>query len=191
LQNKKGWLENIDIINNHINLRYIKVSDTADIIKWRNSLDVKRNLYTQDELTEEQHIGWFKNVVEIGACSQFIIEHMENNGGWRSAGTVYIKNIDRQNRKGEFGIFIGEQKFRGKGLASQATKLILAHAFEELQLNRVYLTVFHDNIPAIKAYESAGFEREGLLKQDFLRYDGFCDILYMGITLDKWLTLNA
>jgi len=175
-------------IKNDITLRHIDLEDTQNILRWRNSPDVKKNLYTQKELTEEEHIWWFNHKVATGECAQFIIEISENNRSKAnvSIGTVFIKNIDRQNNKGEFGIFIGERESRGKGYALQATKKILKHAFENLKLNRVYLTVFYDNVPAIKVYEKAGFEKEGLLKQDYLRYDGYCDVLCMGITFDNW-----
>lgn len=169
-------------------LRPINLGDTVDILRWRNSFDVKKNLYTQEELTKEQHIWWLNYKVSTGECAQFIIEISENIGTETPVpiGTVFIKNIDYQNNKGEFGIFIGEPELRGRGYASQATKQILEHAFENLKLNRIYLTVFYDNAPAIKVYEKAGFEKEGLLKQDFLRYDGYCDVMCMGITVDMW-----
>jgi UDP-4-amino-4,6-dideoxy-N-acetyl-beta-L-altrosamine N-acetyltransferase len=160
------------------------LDDTHYIIRWRNDENVKRNLYSQSDLTEAQHLNWFHNQITTGRCSQFIIE--ENCLGGRPLGTVFIKNIDKKNQKGEFGIFIGEAWGRGKGYASLATALILDYAFKELKLNRVYLTVFCDNLPAIKAYERVGFVREGLLRQDYLRSDGFVDVVYMGITAELW-----
>lgn len=167
-----------------VKIRPILLDDTHLIVKWRNDANVKKNLYSQSDLTEAQHINWFHNQVSTGRCSQFIIE--ENSPGGRPLGTVFIKNIDQNNQKGEFGIFIGEEWGRGKGYASLATALILDHAFKELKLNRVYLTVFCDNLPAIKAYERAGFLKEGLLRQDYLRTDGFVDVVYMGLTAEFW-----
>ena len=164
-----------------LRLRPIEAGDTDNILKWRNSPAVYNNLYTRDELTREQHLDWLKTRVETGLCRQYIIE-VEN----LPVGTVFIKNIDRQSQKGEFGIFIGEKQARGKGYASVATQKILETAFSELELNRVYLTVFADNIPGIKAYLKAGFLAEGILKQDFLRPDGFVDIVVMGITKRDW-----
>lgn len=170
--------------NANVKIRPTRLDDTQHIVKWRNDENVKKWLYSQSDLTEEQHISWFHNQVETGRCSQFIIE--ENWPCGRALGTVFIKNIDQNNQKGEFGIFIGEDWGRGKGYASLASALILDHAFRELKLNRVYLTVFCDNLPAIKAYEKVGFVREGLLRQDILRCDKYVDIVYMGITADMW-----
>jgi UDP-4-amino-4,6-dideoxy-N-acetyl-beta-L-altrosamine N-acetyltransferase len=168
-----------------VQLRPINIDDTDNIVTWRNMPDVKKNLYSQDELTPEAHLNWLRTKVETGQCVQFIIEILDA-GSVKPAGTVFIKNIDHKNSKGEFGIFIGEREARGKGYAAEATRMILRHAFAALHLNRVYLTVFSDNMAAIRAYEKAGFLVEGTLKQDFLRYDGYADIVCMGITRDVW-----
>ena len=81
-------------------------------------------------------------------------------------------------------------KVNGKGYAVPTVKQILEIAFSELKFNRVYLTAMADNVPAIRAYEKAGFEKEGLMKEDFLRYDGFVDIVMMGITAKKWCEIG-
>lgn len=166
-------------------LRQITESDTDNIVKWRNAPDVKKNLYTQAPLTTEQHLNWLKNKVNTGYCAQFIIE-VHSPDSMRSIGTVFIKNIDRINLKGEYGIFIGESDARGKGFALKATVKILQHAFEELKLNRIYLTVFSDNLAAINVYQKAGFVQEGILKQDVFRFDRFSDVVCMAITKDLW-----
>jgi len=61
-----------------------------------------------------------------------------------------------------FGITIGEADKRGCGYGLEATRLTVKHAFEELNLNRLELTVadFHER--GIKTYEAAGFRREGV-----------------------------
>lgn len=166
-------------------LRLIEEADTDNIIKWRNSDAVKKNLYSQSLLTNEQHLTWLKTKVATGDCYQFIIE-VHSLNVVRPIGTIFIKNIDRVNSKGEYGIFIGESDCRGKGYALPATKNILEFAFNTLKLNRVYLTVFSDNYAAIKVYEKASFSCEGILKQDFLRCDGYIDVVCMGITADVW-----
>jgi RimJ/RimL family protein N-acetyltransferase len=103
---------------------------------------------------------------------------------------VFIKNIDRKNNKGEFGIFIGDPNARGKGFTKLAVATILRIAFTEMMLNRVYLTVMADNIAGIKAYEKAGFQLEGVLKEDYLRDSTHIDVIVMGITMKKWLEGN-
>ena len=172
-----------------VSLRPLSLTDTNSIVRWRNSPSVKKNLYTQSELTPEQHIQYFNNVVLTGKCSQFIIE-IDTVYGKKSIGTIFLKNIDLYNRCGEYGIFIGDDQERGKGYAKLATKQILRYGFEKLHLHRVYLTVMADNYPAIRAYENAGFIREGIEREAYLRGEEYVDIVYMAILEEEWKKQN-
>lgn len=163
-----------------VQLRKIELSDTANIVKWRNSDDVRKNLFTQDDLTEEQHINWFHSKVEPGCCAQYIIEAIDNDVK-TDIGTTFIKGIDYETSEGEFGIFIGEPAYRGKHLASFATKEMLNVGFYELGLSRIYLSVFDDNIPAKTTYQKLGFEFSS--KTDVVNGK---KVLYMSISKRKW-----
>lgn len=50
----------------NVEIRKIVLEDTKNIVKWRNSPDVKLYLYSQEELTEEQHIAYFNNYIVTG-----------------------------------------------------------------------------------------------------------------------------
>lgn len=163
-----------------ITLRPLTLADTSNIVRWRNQPEVYKNLYTQNLITEEQHIGYFHKYVETGLVCQYIIV-AEIDGEPTDIGTVFLKGIDRESRKAEYGLFIGELQARGKGFASAIASAALNIAFNELDLNRVYLTVFAENVPAIKSYERAGFKKEGVLRQDFFDGKAFHDIVHMGI----------
>ena len=173
-----------------IAIRPITLDDTDNIVRWRNLYSVRKNLYSQAELTPEQHIAYYKNNVESGKCAQFIIALTDDNNTC-DIGTVFIKNIDYDNNNGEFGIFIGEETERGKGYAKLSTKLILEYGFESLNLHRIYLTVMADNIQAIRAYESSGFVKEGIMREEYLRNDGYVDIVIMGILKKDWDERNT
>ena len=170
-----------------ISLRALSLGDTDNIVKWRNLPSVKKNLYSQAELKPEQHIAYFENVVKNGKCAQFIIV-VEDEGLSTDIGTIFIKNIDNANHSGEYGIFIGEESARGKGYAKIATEQILKFGFDTLGLHRIYLTVMSDNIPAIKTYENSGFVREGVMRDEYLRIDGYVDVVMMSILKQEWET---
>lgn len=139
-----------------VHLRKIAESDTANIVKWRNSDDVRRWLYSQKELTSEEHLGWLKNVVGKGLCVQYIIV-VDDNNSTVDIGTTFIKRSSANSKDGEFGIFIGESAARGKHCALPATIKMLHIGFDRLKLEQIYLTVFSENIPAVKTYLKAGF----------------------------------
>jgi len=85
------------------------------------------------------------------------------------------------------GIGIGDRHYWGKGYGTDAMRLILRYAFQELNLNRVSLDVFSYNPRAIRSYEKAGFKHEGRQRNTLLREGSRADFLLMGILREEWL----
>ena len=169
----------------NIYLRPLTEADTDNIVRWRNLPSVKNNLYSNADITVETHLNYFRKIVRSGKCRQFIIV-VQTGEEEIDIGTTFLKNIDEENQKAEYGIFIGEESARGKGFGTKAAQETLKIAFQQLGLNKIYLSVFSKNIPAIKSYLQAGFLVEGNSVQDFCRDGRFYDVTYMGITRDRW-----
>lgn len=72
--------------------------------------------------------------------------------------------VDNRTRTGELVIIIGEEG-RGKGLATEATRLTLDYGFHITNLRNIYLSVLASNTPGIKAYEKSGFKLIGRRRQ--------------------------
>lgn len=170
------------MMENNVTIRPITEADTEKIVKWRNAPSVMEHFIYRTPLTAEGHLNWFHNRVQTGEVAQFMICDGENE-----VGSVYLRDIDMQNKKCEYGIFIGEDACRGKGVGTAAARLALDYAFGTLGLNRVYLRVFADNIRAMKSYEKAGFRFEGRFRQDVLIDGAGYDMVFMGILRDEWL----
>lgn len=166
----------------NIQLRKINIEDTDNIIKWRNNPNVKKNFCIQKDLTKEDHLNWFNNKILTGEVAQFIIIDNDLN---IPVGSTYLRDIDTNNKKAEFGIFIGEDVSRGKGIGTESTLFTIKYGFEELKLHKIFLRVFANNYSAIKAYEKAGFIYEGTAKDDIMLPNGeFQDIIFMS-TINK------
>jgi RimJ/RimL family protein N-acetyltransferase len=60
-----------------------------------------------------------------------------------------------------FRIVIGEKWAWEKGYGTEATRLVVAEAFEVLGLDEVQLEVFRHNPRAIATYQKVGFQRTG------------------------------
>ena len=161
-----------------IYLRPMTEDDTDLIVAWRNSDGVRKHFIYQAMFTREGHLNWLKTVVEPGKAAQMIICEL---GTDKPLGSVYIRDIDAGHRKGEYGIFIGEEVARGRGIGTAAAKLMMQYAFEELKLHRLFLRVYADNLRAIRSYEKAGFVREAYLKDDVCVNGSFRDIVLMAV----------
>lgn len=159
-----------------IYLRLMTAEDTDLIVAWRNKDAVRKNFIYQELFTRQGHESWVKNKIRTGQVVQMIICDLTAD---RPLGSVYIRDIDREHNKAEYGIFIGEDDARGRGVGTAAAALMLRYCFEEEKLHRVYLRAFASNLQAIRSYEKAGFVREGLLKDDVCIDGQYCDIQWM------------
>jgi len=83
-------------------------------------------------------------------------------------------------------IGIGERQYWGKGYGTEAMRLALQFAFMELNLWRVSLGVYNNNTRAIRSYQKAGFQIEGLQRSAGRRAGQVWDICFMGILRREW-----
>ena len=102
------------------------------------------------------------------------------------AGTIGLLSIDRRNSKAEYYIAMGETTYKGKGVAKEASRLILQYAFEVLNLNKVYLFTESENIAAQGLFERIGFVKEGLIRQDIISHGKLVDRYAYGILREDW-----
>ena len=68
-----------------------------------------------------------------------------------------------EHRVGELGCGVVPAA-RGRGVATEALRLLAEWAIETLGLGRLQVFVAPENVPALRLAESAGFRREGLLR---------------------------
>ena len=165
----------------HIYLRPIEDGDTDRIVAWRNQERVRNNFIYQKPFTREGHQNWMRTKVAAGEVVQFII--CEKDTG-RPVGSVYFRDIDRENQKAEYGIFIGEADAAGKGIGTETARLAVAYARDELKLHKLMLRVFADNVGAVKSYENAGFVKEAYLKDEIRQNGRYRDLLLMAVRFE-------
>ena len=170
------------LFGDKIYLKNIELSDTDDIIRWRNQENVRKYFINQDLFTRESHLKWMENVVSIGKAVQFIVVVKSTK---TPIGSVYIRDIDYKNKKGEFGIFIGEKQYTGHGFGTEAADLIIKYGFLQLDLNKIYLRVLSTNLSAIKSYLKVGFKYEGYFREDVYVRQNYLDVIFMGILKDE------
>ena len=104
----------------------------------------------------------------------------------RLIGSTGLSQIDLRNQNASFGMMIGEKSAWGKGYGTEATRLVVRYAFEELHLNRVQLHVYAYNLRGIRVYEKVGFRREGVLRQAHVYDNRFWDTVVMAMLCEEW-----
>lgn len=164
-----------------ITIRKFEKSDIPKKVEWINNPANNRFLHYNIPLSVEGTERWFDSHQGETTRYDAVIE-----ADGVPVGTIGLLSIDRKNSKAEYYIAMGETSYKGKGVAKEASKLILAYGFEELGLNRIYLFTEVDNIAAQKLFERVGFKREGILKQDVYSHGAFADRIAYGYLKEEW-----
>ena len=151
------------ICGEKVSLRKITPEDTELIVKWRNNERVRKNFVFKEVFTKELHENWYKTKIIPGFVEQFII--CENGNNHKPVGSVYFRDIDRDEKSAEYGIFIGEDEAINKGYGNETAVLALTYAKEKIGLKKVFLKAFAYNEVAIKSYSNAGFVKTRDLAQ--------------------------
>ncbi|MFF2555482.1 GNAT family N-acetyltransferase [Nocardia sp. NPDC058058] len=100
-------------------------------------------------------------------------------------GEAVLNQYDPGNRSCNFRILLGPPG-QGRGLGTEATRLLVGYGFEELRLHRISLEVYDFNPRARRAYEKVGFRAEGTLRES-LRYENrWIDATVMSILAHEW-----
>lgn len=79
----------------------------------------------------------------------------------RCLGHLGIYQIDHRVGSAELAILFGDKKHWGKGWGRTLCQAAINYAFEELNLQRIQLSVLEHNLRAIALYRSLGFVEEG------------------------------
>ena len=108
----------------------------------------------------------------------------------RLIGTCAFSQLDADNGSALFHITIGEKDAWGRGYGTEATRLLIDHAFGSLGLHRIALTVFSFNERAIKAYRSVGFLVEGRAREAIWRDGRWWDEIAMSCLESDWRRLR-
>ena len=165
-------------------LRPITEKDSANIVKWRNSEHVRQHCMTKATITEESNLKFYKENVLTGKYQQFIVERIEEETGLASypIATVYLKDIDNENKRCELCIFTSNDVEWNTDGQAIAIKMLLEKAFNEYGMHKVYSYVFSKYNDEVEILKEAGFTIETTLKQEALGDDNkYKDVVRLSI----------
>ena len=162
-------------------LKEITRADVKTINRWRHDREVVGFLGTPFRFINLETDGqWFddylKNRKNQVRCGIYV---RPSN---KLIGVVYLTQIDHVNRNAELSIMIGDRSYWGKRIGAAAAQSMLEHAFKDLNLHRVYLSVLKDNARAVRMYKNLGFKQEGKLEDALFKNGEYKDLILFGMT---------
>lgn len=165
-----------------IKIRKFQKEDIPYKVKWINDDENNQFLHYDLPLREDKTLLWFNSIKDRTDRADFTITY---NG--EPAGLIGLLNIDNKNRKAEYYITLGGSEFKGKGIATIASDLLIEESYHTYNLNKIYLYTEVDNCSAQKLFERIGFIKEGLLKEDLIQEERKVDRYIYGLFVEEYL----
>lgn len=144
-----------------VRLRPFEREDLETYRRWINDPAIMTLIDRFRPVSRCEHEAWYEQLVKRDDAVVFAIETVERR---EYVGNVWLWNIEWHHGRAEVRIVMGLRQ--GKGLGSEALRLIKEFAFERLKLLKLYAYVLDVNPRARMAFQKAGFVREAYLKND-------------------------
>ena len=159
----------------NFNLRPWTIKDAESLIKYAGIAKVTRfmsdgfaGISTPD--------GAAKFIAFAGSGEDKIYRAIEVDGEVVGGiGVMVQTDIHRKNA--ELGYWLAEP-FWGKGITTKAIEMLVAEAFERLDITRIFARPFHTNKASHRVLEKAGFTLEAVLEKAVFKN---------GEYLDEWI----
>ena len=175
-----------------VRLRPLETSDLDRYVTWMNDPDVTRFLagparYPFSRADEEE---WLTAAMRRTKPPEITLA-IETSAESRHIGTVSLHAVSAEERKAGFGIMIGDKESWSHGFGTDAILALLRFAFDEMNLNRIYLDVDEDNARAIACYRKCGFVEEGRKLQDRFLGGRYTDTILMAVLAAEFRALHG
>lgn len=174
------------IYGKRIRLRAVEREDVQKFHAWVNDPEVTKGLILNLPLSMRDEEEWFASLSKRDPAERPFAIEFRKGRAWKLIGNCSMHAVSLVNRSCEVGIIIGEKDEWNKGYGAEAMMLMLQHGFETLNMNRVYLQVFDNNIRAVRSYEKAGFVLEGRQRQAVYKNGKYEDVLFMSVLRSEW-----
>lgn len=144
-------------------LRPIQPADYPHLVAWSNDSEMREYVEGDYPGTLEECEHWYQDGKLNRHSQRFGIARVDDQ---RLIGDIELVHIAWRSGDAELRIRIGDKSLWDQGLGTDSVLALSAHAFERMNLSRIYLRVFSFNKRAIRCYEKCGFRKEGRLRRE-------------------------
>lgn len=174
------------LVTDRIYLRRIEREDiNGNYFQWLNDQNITR--WMRQGILPNSHesmMAFYEDQAMSKADVVFAIILKEQD---RHIGNIGLHSVNYMFRSAEIGIIIGETDCWGKGYAAEAISLLVGHCFMRLNLNRLAAGAVDKNIGSIRAFEKAGFSKEGVARQAYFCEGGYHDCVNLSLLHNEWM----
>ncbi len=146
----------------------------------RNQPSVRQAMYTDHEISVEEHQSWLERVSNDPRQIVFVVL---NEG--QVVGCVSINDLDRRHSKSDWAFYLDESQRGGLGAALEFE--LINYAFGDLGLEKLNCEVIETNPAVVKMHKRFGFEEEGFRRSNIEKDGKRIGVYFLGLVKADWL----
>ena len=174
--------ENIDLVAGN--------SKWANLLcKWMNDPKVRHYARNAWPLSLEEINKWFEPPPDQG-MRDFVVFTIYHKKDKKPIGSIGFNRINWLNRNANMFWSIGEVEYWGRGIITEAGKLLIKYGFTELNFHKIYAGVFSPNNRSLRVAEKLGFKEEAVLKEEVFVDGVYVDAHKLGLLKKDWIEQN-
>jgi UDP-4-amino-4,6-dideoxy-N-acetyl-beta-L-altrosamine N-acetyltransferase len=153
-------------------------SDLEQVLHWRNHPEIRRYMYTQHEISLEEHAHWFARA-SLDPERHLLVFEIDSI----SLGFINIHQIASAGIA-DWGFYAAPDAPKGTGRALGQAALL--YAFERAGLHKLCGQALAFNERSIRFHMNLGFQREGVLRQQHFDGQQYHDVVCFGLLASEW-----
>jgi len=159
-------------------VRLMISDDLHQVLSWRNHPDVRRCMYTQHEITMEEHRHWFEQASQDQRKHLLVFEADATPLGFIQFSQLGGSAI------ADWGFYAAPEAPKGYG--RRLGRAALDYAFGQLNLHKVCGQALAFNERSIHFHRALGFQQEGRLREQHFDGQQYHDVLCFGLLQPEW-----
>jgi len=161
----------------------LDVAKQLQILKIRNEESVRKWMFSDHEISENEHLIWINNLRndKKNIVYAVITENIE------PIGVISINDIDLKHKKTNWGLYIGE-KYQGLGIGVFLEIMLIDYCFDKLGLEKIYCEVIEGNTSVLKLHKKLLFQEEGFLRLHIIKNGVRKGVHILGLLKGEWQT---
>ena len=174
------------LVGNTVYLRALEKEDlTGNYFQWFNDQEVCRfNSHGRVPNNMNRMETYLQRAYTDSSLAVFAICYRENDV---HIGNICLQGINLTDNNAEYAIILGEKDYWGKGVAKEASDLILQHGFMTINLYRICCGTSADNTGMQKLAAYMGMKEEGRQREALFKNGKYVDIIEYGLLRNEYL----
>ena len=153
-------------------------ADLSLVLSWRNHPEVRHGMYSQHEITLNEHQQWFERSLADPKKHLLIFEV-----NYQALGFVNF-NETGNGCIADWGFYVAPDAPKGSG--RQLGYSALSHGFIQLKLHKICGQVLAYNERSLNFHKTLGFQQEGTLYEQHFDGERYHNVICFGLLCHAW-----